>query len=39
LIQTSQPRLGGLDPLDRPTLSKGDEEALDIPTFLRRQAN
>lgn len=39
LIQTSQPRLGGLDPLDRPTLSKGDEDALDIPTFLRRQAN
>jgi cell division protein FtsZ len=39
LIQTSQPRLGGIDPMDRPTLSKGDEDALDIPTFLRRQAN
>ncbi|MBF0354462.1 MAG: cell division protein FtsZ [Alphaproteobacteria bacterium] len=39
LIQTSQPRLGGLDPQDRPALSKGDEDALDIPTFLRRQAN
>ena len=31
-----QPRLSGLDPADR---LGGDEDLLDIPAFLRRQAN
>ena len=35
----AQPRLGGLDPSDRLTTSKGDEDLLEIPAFLRRQAN
>ena len=34
----AQPRLGPLDPADRLTPSK-DEDLLDIPAFLRRQAN
>ena len=34
-----QPRLGPLDPADRLTTSKGEEDLLDIPAFLRRQAN
>src|SRR6185437_13800691 len=34
----SQPRLGPLDPADRLTPAK-DEDLLDIPAFLRRQAN
>ena len=34
-----QPRLGGLDPADRPPASRNEEELLDIPAFLRRQAN
>jgi cell division protein FtsZ len=34
----TQPRLGALDPADRLTPSK-DEDLLDIPAFLRRQAN
>jgi cell division protein FtsZ len=33
-----QPRLTPLDPDDRPSLSK-EEDLLDIPAFLRRQAN
>jgi cell division protein FtsZ len=34
----SQPRLAPLEPEDRPGLSK-EEDLLDIPAFLRRQAN
>jgi cell division protein FtsZ len=34
----TQPRLAPLDPEDRPNLSKEDD-LLDIPAFLRRQAN
>ncbi|HXQ67367.1 MAG TPA: cell division protein FtsZ [Alphaproteobacteria bacterium] len=34
-----QPRLGGLDPADRLTASKGEDDLLEIPAFLRRQAN
>jgi cell division protein FtsZ len=36
--QVGQPRLTPLDPDDRPSLSK-EEDLLDIPAFLRRQAN
>jgi cell division protein FtsZ len=35
---SSQPRLAPLEPDDRPNLSKEDD-LLDIPAFLRRQAN
>ena len=35
---TTQPRLAPLEPDDRPNLSKEDD-LLDIPAFLRRQAN
>jgi cell division protein FtsZ len=34
----SQPRLGGLDPSDR-IQSKTEDDLLEIPAFLRRQAN
>jgi cell division protein FtsZ len=34
----SQPRLGGLDPADR-IQSKTEDDLLEIPAFLRRQAN
>ncbi|MCB2102374.1 MAG: cell division protein FtsZ, partial [Rhodobacterales bacterium] len=34
----AQPRLGGLDPSDR-IQGSPDEDMLDIPAFLRRQAN
>jgi cell division protein FtsZ len=34
-----QPRLGALDPGDRLVGSKNEEDLLDIPAFLRRQAN
>jgi cell division protein FtsZ len=34
----SQPRLAPLEPEDRPSGSK-DDDLLDIPAFLRRQAN
>ena len=34
-----QPVLGGLDPSDRLPGSQDDEDLLDIPAFLRRQAN
>jgi len=34
----TQPRLAPLEPDDRPNLSKEDD-LLDIPAFLRRQAN
>jgi cell division protein FtsZ len=36
--QNAQPRLAPLEPDDRPNLSKEDD-LLDIPAFLRRQAN
>jgi cell division protein FtsZ len=36
--QVAQPRLTPLERDDRPTLSK-EEDLLDIPAFLRRQAN
>ncbi|HEX7969054.1 MAG TPA: cell division protein FtsZ [Stellaceae bacterium] len=36
--QPAQPRLGPLDPADRLRPAK-DEDVLDIPAFLRRQAN
>jgi cell division protein FtsZ len=36
--QAAQPRLTPLEPDDRPSLSK-EEDLLDIPAFLRRQAN
>jgi len=35
---TTQPRLAPLEPDDRQNLSKEDD-LLDIPAFLRRQAN
>jgi cell division protein FtsZ len=34
-----QPRLSGLDPRERLQSSHNDEDVLDIPAFLRRQAN
>jgi cell division protein FtsZ len=34
-----QPRLGGLDPADRIAPASREEDLLDIPAFLRRQAN
>jgi cell division protein FtsZ len=37
-VKPAQPRLAPLDPEDRPGLSKEDD-LLDIPAFLRRQAN
>jgi cell division protein FtsZ len=37
--QAAQPRLSGLDPADRLAQRSGDDEILDIPAFLRRQAN
>jgi cell division protein FtsZ len=36
--QVVQPRLGGLDPSDRLT-PKAEDDLLEIPAFLRRQAN
>jgi cell division protein FtsZ len=35
----SQPRLSGLDPNERLSPGHADEDLLDIPAFLRRQAN
>jgi cell division protein FtsZ len=35
----TQPRLGGMDPVDRMPMSQSDNDLLEIPTFLRRQAN
>jgi cell division protein FtsZ len=35
----TQPRLGAVDPADRLGVSKSEDELLDIPAFLRRQAN
>jgi cell division protein FtsZ len=37
--QPQQPRLGALDPGERLVGSKSEEDLLDIPAFLRRQAN
>jgi cell division protein FtsZ len=37
--QPQQQRLGSLDPGDRLVGSKNEEDLLDIPAFLRRQAN
>jgi cell division protein FtsZ len=34
-----QPRLDGVDPQDRLPTSRSEEDLLDIPAFLRRQAN
>ncbi len=34
-----QPKLGSLDRADRVTVSSADDDLLDIPAFLRRQAN
>jgi cell division protein FtsZ len=34
-----QPELAGLDPAERIGASAAEEELLDIPAFLRRQAN
>jgi cell division protein FtsZ len=36
--ESSQPRLSGLDPADRHDPAQEDDQ-LDIPAFLRRQAN
>jgi cell division protein FtsZ len=36
---TAQPRLGGLDPVDRVAAPAQQDDLLDIPAFLRRQAN
>ena len=36
---TQQPRFSGLDPAERIASSAAEEELLDIPAFLRRQAN
>ncbi|WP_419905694.1 cell division protein FtsZ [Kiloniella sp.] len=36
---SQQPRLTGLDPQDRIQSNSTDEDLLDIPAFLRRQAN
>ena len=38
VARPAQPRLTPLDPEQRPTASKEDD-LLDIPAFLRRQAN
>jgi cell division protein FtsZ len=35
----AQPRLSGLEPRDRAPSSQQDDDLLDIPAFLRRQAN
>lgn len=34
-----KPTLGGMDPAERPTTADTDDDLLDIPAFLRRQAN
>ncbi len=38
-VPAGQDQLGGLNPSDRITASDGEEDLLDIPAFLRRQAN
>jgi cell division protein FtsZ len=37
--QAASPLLGGLDPDDRLSISAETDDPLDIPAFLRRQAN
>jgi cell division protein FtsZ len=37
--ESDQPKLGPLDRADRVTASSADDDLLDIPAFLRRQAN
>jgi cell division protein FtsZ len=39
VAQPTQQRLGGLNPEERLPASQPEEEVLDIPAFLRRQAN
>ena len=39
VAEPTQPRLSGVDVTSRPPLPRHDDEALDIPAFLRRQAN
>jgi cell division protein FtsZ len=38
-VKAIQPRIGGLDPAEAPSAPQSDEELLEIPAFLRRQAN
>jgi cell division protein FtsZ len=38
-MRARQPTLGGLDPTDRLNSARAEEDMLDIPAFLRRQAN
>ncbi|MDF3074354.1 MAG: cell division protein FtsZ [Alphaproteobacteria bacterium] len=38
-MRSRQPTLGGLDPTDRLNSARAEEDMLDIPAFLRRQAN
>ena len=37
--ESHQPELGAMNPADRLTPSQTEEDLLDIPAFLRRQAN
>ncbi|HSR72684.1 MAG TPA: cell division protein FtsZ, partial [Kiloniellales bacterium] len=37
--QSAQPTLSGLDPAEQAGAASADEDMLDIPAFLRRQAN
>jgi len=37
--EAAQKQFGGLDPADRIAVSRQEEDLLDIPAFLRRQAN
>jgi cell division protein FtsZ len=37
--QPAQQRLGALDPAERLTPARSEDDVLDIPAFLRRQAN
>ena len=39
LEEKIQPRLGGFDSADRAPAASPEEDLLDIPAFLRRQAN
>ncbi len=38
-MRPTQPKLGGLDPTERLQTARAEEDMLDIPAFLRRQAN
>jgi cell division protein FtsZ len=38
-VEAAQPKLGGLDAAERIGPGSGDDDILDIPAFLRRQAN